>query len=198
MKTAAFSLLLALVAASPDVRFEADGVRVGSELVSAKALSLKGAGALPILASGAAVENLSAKGEVLNVGLSADRSVSLATGLRLERSAGGFKLSSHGPAFVVQAAGKCLSADSPVEFKLTEKGFDFGALGALEAAGFAAALAKPAAQGAPQRPQAPSAIRPRNAQSLSVLWDFDPFAQGEAASSNATRQQLSVTPTGAP
>ena len=61
-------------------------MRVGSELVTGAAVSLKESGATPLLVSGAAVESLS--GEGLSVSLGAAQ-VDLGAGLRLTRTADG-------------------------------------------------------------------------------------------------------------
>jgi len=196
------ALLLAAFAGSPAaIRFEADGVRVGSELVTGAAVSLKESGATPLLVSGGAVESLS--GESLAVSLGAAQ-VDLGAGLRLSRTADGFRLSTHGMAFKVEASGKVLDAAHEVSFKVTEKGFDFGALGTLEGVSFAAKVASGtaavvAAEGpqeveiSPERP-----TRHGRTKVLRRLYSTDPLAGGNAASSAAVRQIPRVTPDGAP
>ena len=69
MKLTLVAVLLLAVGAAPEgaVRFESDGVRVGSELVTGAAVSLKESGATPLLVSGSVVESLS--GESLKVSL---------------------------------------------------------------------------------------------------------------------------------
>src|SRR6185295_5305177 len=99
-------LLAAFAGPSAAVRFEADGVRVGSELVTGAAISLKESGALPLLVSGSVVESLS--GESLAVSLGG-KQVDLGAGLRLARTADGFKLVTHGLAFTVEASGVTLA-----------------------------------------------------------------------------------------
>lgn len=131
------ALLLAVPAAAP-VRYEAQGIRVGSELVSGAALQLKTVDASTLLVSASAVENLGAD---VQVSLDADHALTLQAGLRLERSAEGFVLRSHGPALVLEAAGSVLQGAAAVPFTLTAKGFDFGALGVLESAAFNARVA---------------------------------------------------------
>src|SRR6185295_5422086 len=145
MKLLLIPALLLATATGPSVavRFEADGIRVGSELVTGAAMSLKESGAVPMLVSGSVVESLS--GETLAVSLGG-KDLSLGAGLRLSRVADGFVLSSHGMAFTVEASGKTLTADRSASFKITEKGFDFGALGSLDGAALAVrASAAPAA-----------------------------------------------------
>ena len=96
----ASALLLAAVGPTAPVRFEADGVRVGSELVTGPAVSLKESGALPLLVSGSVVESLS--GETLLVSLG-DKQVELGAGMRLTRTEDGFRLSTHGMPFTMSA-----------------------------------------------------------------------------------------------
>src|SRR3954467_14159164 len=151
------ALLLATAGPSVAVRFEADGVRVGSELVTGASISLRETGALPLLVSGSVVESLS--GETLAVALG-DKQAQLGAGLRLARTADGYLLSTHGTAFSIEAAGSTLRAEHSAAFKVTEKGFDFGALGMVEAASFAAKVVAnvapvAAVQAAPQETVSP-------------------------------------------
>ena len=195
------ALLLAAFAGSPAaIRFEADGVRVGSELVTGAVVSLKESGATPLLVSGAAVESLS--GESLAVSLGAAQ-VDLGAGLRLSRTADGFRLSSHGMAFKVEASGKVLDAAGEVSFKVTEKGFDFGALGALDGTSFAArvmAAAAPAVAADPQEVKISPAKDTRQGvrRTFRRLYTSDPLLPANAAGSVAVRQIGRVTPDAAP
>jgi hypothetical protein len=198
------ALLLATVTGpSVAVRMESDGVRVGSELVTGAAVSLKEAG-VPLLVSGSVVESLS--GETLAVSLG-EKQVALGAGLRLTRTAEGYALSTHGLSFTVESAGKTLTADRSASFKVTEKGFDFGALGILDGASFAAKVA-----GATAAP-AVSALAAQEGEGLVSperdtrrgrsktqrrLYSVDPLAGAEAASSIAVRQIPRATPEGAP
>jgi hypothetical protein len=195
------ALLLAAFAGAPAaIRFEAEGVRVGSELVTGATVSLKESGATPLLVSGAAVESLS--GESLAVSLGAAQ-VELGAGLRLARTADGFRLSTHGMAFKVEASGKVLDADREVSFKVTEKGFDFGALGALEGTSFAArvtAAAAPAVAADPQEVQISPAKSSRQGRKLTIrrLYPTDPLLGANAAMSVPLRQIGRVSPDAAP
>ena len=58
--------------------------------------------------------------------------------LGLARTADGYQITTHGMAFTVESSGRTLSADRAASFKVTEKGFDFGSLGTLDGATFAA------------------------------------------------------------
>jgi hypothetical protein len=197
------ALLLATASGSTiAVRMESDGVRVGSDLVTGGVVSLKEAGATPLLVSGSIVESLS--GETLAVSLG-EKQVALGAGLRLARTADGFAISTHGMAFTVESAGKTLTADRSASFKVTEKGFDFGALGTLDGASFAAkvagattaaAVASPAAQEDEISPE--RSTRHGRTKTLRRLYSSDPLVGGEAASSIAVRQIPRVTPEGAP
>jgi hypothetical protein len=134
MKLMLVSVVALAFVPSPDVRFEAGGVVVGSERVTGSGLSLRESR----LVSGSVVENLAVG--ALTVGLG-DRQVLLDVGLRLTRTADGFQLSSHGIPFMVVAGGRTLFADRVAAFKLTDRGFDFGPLGSLEGLTFAACVA---------------------------------------------------------
>jgi hypothetical protein len=197
MKLMLIAVLLFGAVAAPGaaVRFESDGVRVGSELVTGSAISLKET----LLVSGSVVESLS--GESLAVALDG-RQVVLGAGLRLARTADGYTLSTHGMRFTVEGSGVALAAERTASFKVTEKGFDFGALGAIEGASFAAKVA------------AAPAVEPAAAQEVQIspekssrlgrtrvirrLFSTDPLNAGNAAGSISVRQIGRVSPNGAP
>ena len=203
MKLLLIPALLLATTAAPGiaVRMESDGVRVGSELVTGATVSLKEAGA-PLLVSGSVVESLS--GETLSIALG-EKELALGAGLRLARTAEGFALSTHGMSFVLEAQGKTLTAERSASFKVTEKGFDFGALGALEGTSFAAkvtnAAVAPVVAASVQEGDNVSPERPtrhgRNKQ-LRRVFPTDPLIGGEAAGSIAVRMIPRVTPEGAP
>lgn len=195
------ALLLAVTGPSAPVRFEADGVRVGSDLVTGAAVSLKEAGALPLLVSGSVVESLS--GEILAVDLG-DKQIQLGAGLRLTRTADGYRLSTHGMPISLTAGSSTLTTDHAAAFKITEKGFDFGALGTLEGATFAAkvmAATAPVAATAPQE----TTVSPEKASLQGRVRHFrrifingDPTNPANAASGVSVRMIPRVTPDGAP
>lgn len=196
------ALLLAAFAGAPAaIRFEADGVRVGSDLVTGAAVSLKESGATPLLVSGGVVESLS--GESLVVSLGAVQ-VDLGAGLRLSRTADGFRLSTHGMPFKVEASGIVLDADRQASFKVTEKGFDFGPLGMLDASSIvarvSAAKAAPAVAADPQEVQVSKEkpVRQGRTRVIRRLYSVDPLNAGNAAGSVAIRQIGRVTPDAAP
>jgi hypothetical protein len=203
MKLMLIPALLLAAAAGPSaaVRFEADGVRVGSELVTGASISLKDSGAAPLLVSGSVVESLS--GGSLAVALGG-KQVDLGAGLRLARTADGFVLTTHGMPFTVESAGVTLAADRTASFKLTDKGFDFGALGVLEGGSFAArvasAMAPAVAAEVPQQveisPEKP--VRQGRTKTIRRLFSVDPLIPGNAAGGVAQRQIPRVTPDGAP
>lgn len=197
------ALLLATVAGpSAAVRFESDGVRVGTELVTGALMNLKESGASPLLVSGSVVESLS--GETLAVSLG-EKQVGLGAGLRLSRTADGYQLSTHGMAFMVESAGGTITADQSASFKVTPTGFDFGVLGALEGSSFAARVTTPAAPVvAAQDGQQPDNISPEKPtrhgkkKEIRRVYSMDPLAPGAAVSSVAIRQIPRVSPEGAP
>jgi len=199
------ALVLAVAGPSAPVRFEADGVRVGSELVTDAAVSLKEAGALPLLVSGSVVESLS--GETLTVDLG-EKQVQLGAGLRIMRTAEGYRLSTHGMPFTLTAAETTLSTDHAASFKVTEKGFDFGALGLLTGSTFSAkvmaASASVASAGLVQETQG-DGVSPEKPSRQGRIHYFrrvfsngDPLNSANAASSVAVRMIPRVTPDGAP
>ncbi len=195
---------LLLATAGPAVQFEADGVRVGSELVTGSAVSLKESGALPLLVSGSVVESLS--GETLAVSLG-DKQIDLGTGLRLARTADGYRLSTHGMPFTLAAGGVTLTSERAASFKVTENGFDFVALGTLSGSSITAkvlAAKTPAAamtttQGekvSPERGQTATVMRPKVYRRI---FESDPLNPAYAAMSPGHLQSIPViTPDGAP
>jgi len=195
------ALLLAVTGPSAPVRFEADGVRVGSDLVTGAAVSLKEAGALPLLVSGSVVESLS--GEILAIDLG-DKQVQLGAGLRLTRTADGYRLSTHGMPISLTAGSSTLTTDHAAAFKITEKGFDFGALGTLEGTTFAAKVLAATAPAAATVPQ-DTTVSPEKASVQRRISHFrrtfsngDPLNPANAASGVSVRMIPRVTPDGAP
>jgi len=179
MKTT-LAILAALLLAGPGpgaapLRFEAEGVRVGAELVSGAALVMKGE-ASPVLVSGSTVESL---GAPVAVSLGSDRDVVLDAGVRLSRSGETWTLSTHGPDLSLAADGRTLDASRSISFRTTEKGFDLGALGALESTSFVAKVAAPKAPAvspvqAGQGPTSPELARKQGSRTLNQtpVWGF--------------------------
>jgi hypothetical protein len=129
LASAALLVLLAVPSAPAPVRYEAQGIRVGGELVVGAPLALKTVDASTLLVSGSAVENL---GAPVTVALDATHDLRLEPGLRLARQAEGFLLSSHGTSVVLEAAGKILQAGTSVAFTLSPAGFEVAGLGAVD------------------------------------------------------------------
>jgi len=195
------ALLLATAGPSVAVRFEADGVRVGSELVTGASISLKETGALPLLVSGSVVESLS--GETLAIALG-DKQAQIGAGLRLARTADGYVLSTHGTGFSIEAAGSTLRAERSAAFRVTEKGFDFGALGMVEAASFAAKVVANVAPVAAVEAARQEAVSPEKASATArKVWrrtynNGDILLSSNSASSVVVLQITRVTPDAAP
>ncbi|HVR86861.1 MAG TPA: hypothetical protein VMU54_21235 [Planctomycetota bacterium] len=197
------ALVLGALGPSAPVRFEADGVRVGSDLVTGAAVSLKEAGALPLLVSGSVVESLS--GEVLSVDLG-EKQIQLGAGLRLARTADGYRLSTHGMPMSLKAGDLTLTTDRAASFKITEKGFDFGVLGTLDGASFTAkVLASTAPAAAMEVATVQDGVSPEKPSRQGrihyfrrVFSDGDPLNSANAASGVAIRMIPRVTPDGAP
>lgn len=126
---AALLVLLAVPPAPAPVRVEAQGIRVGGELVVGAPLALKTVDASTLLVSGDAVENL---GAPVSVALDATHDLRLEPGLRLVRRAEGFLLSSHGTSVVLEAAGRVLQAGASVALTLTPAGYEVAGLGAVD------------------------------------------------------------------
>jgi hypothetical protein len=189
-------LLAAVGAPEASVRFETDGVRVGSELVTGATVNLKES----LLVSGSVIESLS--GDSLAVAIEGKQIV-LGAGLRLARTSDGYSLTTHGMRFTLEASGATLAADRAAAFKVTGKGFDFGALGTLDGATLAArvtaettaVVAEPAQQVeiSPEKP-----VRQGRAKVIRRLYPADPLINGQAANSISVRQIPRVTPDGAP
>lgn len=115
---------LAVLAVKTDVRFERDGVRIGDVLVQGAVLELKGAGAAALLASGSSVEALASS---LEIGLAAERTLTLEPGLRVTRAEGGWRLEAHGSRNIRFAApGATVTAEGPVIVGLTPEGWLVG------------------------------------------------------------------------
>jgi len=198
MKLTLIAVLLLATVGTPEtaVRFESAGVRVGSELVTGTAVNLKES----LLVSGSVVESLS--GEGLAVAIDG-KQVVLGAGLRLARTEDGYRLTTHGMRFTLEASGATLAADRTAAFKVTGKGFDFGSLGTLDGATLAArvvaesaaAVAEPAQQVeiSPEKP-----VRQGRAKSIRRLFSTDPLNTGQAANSISVRQIPRITPDGAP
>jgi hypothetical protein len=197
------ALLLAATGPTAPVRFEADGVRVGSDFVTGAAVSLKEAGTLPLLVSGSVVESLS--GEVLAVDLG-EKQVQLGAGLRLTRTAEGYRLSTHGMPISLTAGDMSLTTDRAASFKITEKGFDFGTLGTLDGASFAAkVLVATAPVAALEVVSGDDGVSPEKSTRQGRIRIFrrvfsngDPMNSANAASGVSIRMIPRVTPDGAP
>lgn len=196
------AIVLGMVGAPAEVRFEADGVRVGSELVTGVAVSLKEAGTHPLLVSGSVVESLS--GETLAVSLG-EKQFQLGAGLRLTRTADGYRLSTHGMPFSLTAGDASLTSDRAASFKVTEKGFDFGALGALDGNLVVARVLAATAPVAAALQQT-DGVSPEKTSRQGRVRTFrrlfgpgmDPTIPANAAGGVAVRQIVRVTPDGSP
>ncbi len=197
------ALVLATVGSPAPVRFEADGIRVGADLVTGAAVSLKDAGSLPLLVSGSVVESLS--GDSLAVELDGKQLV-LGAGLRLARTEGGYRLSTHGMPFTLTAGEMTLTTDRAASFKLTEKGFDFGALGTLDGVSVAAKVLAASAPAAAVEAVQQDPVSPERSNRQGRVKVFrrlfgaqaDPMVISNAASPWAIRQIPRMTPDGAP
>jgi len=182
------ALLFAAPAATSPVRYEANGLRVGAELVSGAALQLKSVDASTLLVSASAVENL---GAALDVALDATHAMNLQPGLRLERRAADFLLASHGPALVVD--GLALDAATSVAFTLTAKGFDFGAHGTLEGASFTARVAQQDGVISPERRLAQGRLNRANVRH-NVFRGGNPFVPGAGADRQVFSNLAPISP----
>ena len=196
------AIVLGLVGTPAEVRFETEGVRVGSELVTGTSVSLKEAGSLPLLVSGSVVESLS--GETLAVSLG-DKQFQLGAGLRLARTADGYLLSTHGMPFSLTAGDASLTSERAASFKVTEKGFDFGALGTLDGSLVVARVLTASAPvaAAPQQadPVSPEkAVRQGRRRTNRLIFSagLNPTITQNAASSWSVRQIPRLTPDGSP
>lgn len=123
MKLIAVAALL-LVLPEAGVRFEHDGVRVGSALVQGSVVELQSVGPAALLASESSVEALSA---AMDVQLAPDRVVRLEPGVRVSRTADGFCFSAHGARPIRFATeGEAVLLESPVTLSVAAAGWDVG------------------------------------------------------------------------
>lgn len=115
------AMVLALVPAAPSVSFESGSVRVGDEVISDTVMQLRDTSAGHILVSGNSVEPLA---RPLSIALSADRSLVLEPGVRVERSNGTYTLSIHSRRRIeLEAEGEKIVLVAPVSFEVGEKGW---------------------------------------------------------------------------
>ena len=189
LATAALVVLLAVPSAPAPVRYEAQGIRVGGELVVGVPLALKTVDASTLLVSGSAVENL---GAPVAVALDATHELRLEPGLRLARQAEGFLLSSHGTSVVLEAAGRVLQAGASVAFTLSPAGFEIAGLGPVDALSLAARSTPTAV--APQDPTvSPERAARARATNRAVTTKRRVFANGNpfVSAAGADREVLS-------
>jgi hypothetical protein len=193
LASAALLVLLAVPSAPAPVRYEAQGIRVGGELVVGAPLSLKSIDASTLLVSGSAVENL---GAPVAVALDATHELRLEPGLRLARQAEGFLLSSHGTSVVLEAAGKVLQAGASVAFTLTPAGFEVAGLGTVDALSLAArATPTAAAAAAPQDPVvSPERTARARAQARALAAKRRVFSNGNPFTSSAGSDREVLSP----
>jgi hypothetical protein len=111
----------------PGVRFEADGVRVGGQLVQGRDIRVVEA----MLVSGAAVEPLTAAVEIAVGG----STLVLEPGVRAERVKDGIALTVHGKKWIrAEAKGRVVFLGNATIVRATETGWDLGGGRALEGA----------------------------------------------------------------
>jgi len=122
MRLLALSAAL-LMAAAPgaEVRFEADGVRVGDRLVEGAVLEFVDGSAGAFLVSGTCFEPLSA---AMEISLAPGRSITVEPGVRVKRIEAGFQLTAHGDARVRLAtdSGEII-LPTPVTISWNEQGW---------------------------------------------------------------------------
>lgn len=198
MKSGLAAIAMFILAAGPEVRFEADGVRVDGAVVQGAVLGFKETGAGALLVSGTTVEPLASAVEVT---VAAGRMLTLEPGLRLSRAAEGFVIAAHGRR-AVQVGG--LTLEAPVALSVTEKGW-LVAGHALEGALAFRLAAEPSPAPAVLLPQETTTRRygqdrttrryqPRTRPRLRRIFSEDPRPNAEAVDSSTVRFLPNVSP----
>lgn len=183
---------------TPIVRFDAAGVSVDGKPVDSAALELRSAGEGALLASTRCVESISGS---LSVELAPGRQLTVEPGVRLERTADGFRLSN--------AAGRKIRLTGPegeisnavtVDFAVNAEGWTVAGL-PLKAASLEAALPQDDADsslGRMRRASQRTTGRTASKKSRRVFSNGDPGAMNEAVDRQAIRLLLQVSPDGSP
>lgn len=191
------ALIIPLAETNPTAVFEDGGVRIGNEVVTGKVVHIKG----DLLVSGTLVEPLVGP---VTVRLAGDRSIVLEPGVRLERTAGGFRLRTHGRRFIRIGS---IEERAPIEVHLTGEGFEFRPGGTVAGREVTAALAPETGShgaSAGHRPsgQDPFGREPAQEQPgagktrFRRVWDNNPLAMGEVVNKHAIRFLTEVSPLG--
>lgn len=127
---------LALVQASnPAVRMDKDGVHFGDRHIVDGAEAAMDVDKIPVQVSSRSVHNLSPKNQKLDVVLAGkdDRTITIGANIKVTREDKRVVLNASRGNIEVTAGDKTIKAKAECAFSVTEKGFDFGKLGALEA-----------------------------------------------------------------
>jgi len=192
---------LLFLAPPAEVRFEKDGLRVGDALVQGSVLELKGVGTSALLASGSSLEALSSSVEV---GISADRTLTLEPGLRVSREADGYRFVAHADRRIrFTAAGETIVAVGAVRVTPTAEGWKVGDL-ALEGTTLRAGLQAQddTKDNLDRMLQAKDKMNtggvPRLSTRTARLFHGSPLTSGQAADSINVRLIPQVSPSGAP
>jgi hypothetical protein len=116
--------VLALLPPTPEIRFDADGLRVDGAVVTGRVLELKSAGSALLLASGSSVEALAPS---LEIELAADRTLVLEPGIRVDRGEGGYRFAAHrsGP-LRFSSSTESIAVAGPVTVAVTVEGWKVG------------------------------------------------------------------------
>ena len=124
MKLLALAALTALLAPETDVRFEADGLRIAGAVVKGQVLELKDAGSAVLLASGSSVEALTSS---IDIDLAADRTLVLDPGIRVTRTDGGYRFTTHRTGSIrFSASEQSVALAGPVLVAATAEGWQIG------------------------------------------------------------------------
>lgn len=191
--------LPAFAGETPGVRFDAAGVTLNGKSVDSSVLELRSLGEGALLASTRCVESISG---TLSVELAPGRMLTVEPGVRLERKAEGFRLSS--------AAGRKVRLAGPegeisnaltVDFAVTAEGWMVAGQ-TVTALSLEAALPQDDADSSLGRmrrsSQRMTGGRTRSSKQRRVFSNGDPSAMSEAVSRQAIRVLLQVSPDGSP
>lgn len=207
MKASALAaMVLGLLASSPDVRFEPDGVRMGGALVQGAVLQLKEAAGVSVLVSGSVIEPLAS---ALEVEAAPGLVLVLEPGVRAEKKGQGIVLTTHGRrAMLVGHA----AMESPVTLEPSDSGWKAGDLSLdgsplrvrlqaqdpdanLDALREAARKIQASREGRPQASRAGGQqrrIRPR----IRRVFGEDPMVSAETVDSPTLRFLQQISPAG--
>lgn len=192
--------LAALVLAGTDVRLETAGVRIGDALVQGQVLEVRSSAAGALLASGSSIEPLASS---LDVQISAERTLTLEPGVRVTRTEGGCRISTHDARPIrLAAADETFLASGPVEVVVTADGWLVGDR-AIAGAALRAGLGRQDEESnlnkmLQEKDKMRGTTVPRLSTRTHRRYRGNPLTNSNAADSVSVRQITQISPSGAP